>query len=390
MKAMHTPVVHGGSRGRSTRANDVGRPRGRRSGGIGAAPDAFTVGLFVPLSGAAGIWGPTCLACGEMAADEINRAGGFYGREVRLTVVDAGAEPDLVADAAGQLLASGGVDAIVGMHISAVRNALTARLDGYIPYIYTPLYEGGERTPNCFAIGETPDEQLQPAIAWLSARRHARRWFLLGNDYIWPRASHAQASRFIAGLGGAVVDDVYMPLGSENFDSCLDRIARSGADAVLVSLVGQDSVAFNRAFGARHLDRRLLRLSMAVDENMLLAIGADNTNDLYVAAGYFSALSSDANLAFKERYRARLGERAPVLSALGQSIYEGFSFLRGLDRDVHAPGRPVDISGARGGAFLDNERKLTPVHLAQADGHEFRMLRAAGVAMRAPVRRDLV
>ncbi len=343
-------------------------------GGRSLAPDTVGIGLFVPLSGSAGIWGPTSLACAELAVEEINRRGGLRGRAVRMVVADAGDDPVQATMVAEELVATGMIDAIVGMHISAVRAALAETLSGRIPFIYTPLYEGGEQHPAVYCLGETPDEQLRPALAWLTDKRRVQRWALIGNDYVWPRRSHALARNYIAGLGGSVLADRYLPLGTDDFDPLLDRLAQSDADAVLLSLVGQDSVAFNRAFAARGLDRRMLRLSMATDENMLLAIGPDNTEGLYVAAGYFANLATDSNLSFIERYRARFGVRAPVLSALGQSIYEGFGLLEALDRDQFAPSRPLGYSTARGGSFMDNRRKLTPIHLAQADGIEFRLL----------------
>src|SRR3546814_7550578 len=111
-----------------------------------------TVGLFVPLSSAAAVWGPSCQACAELAVDEINRAGGLHGRELHLITIDAGGAPDDVAEAAGQLLDCDALDAVVGMHISAVRTALAPRIGGRIPYIYTPLYEGGETTQGVYAI----------------------------------------------------------------------------------------------------------------------------------------------------------------------------------------------------------------------------------------------
>src|SRR3546814_843956 len=203
-------------------------------------------------------------------------------------------------------------------------------------------------------------------------QRGARRWVLVGNDYVGPRASHAQSRRFIGEFGGSVVGEAYLPLGTEDFDYCLDRLATLQADGVLLSLVGQDAIAFNRAFGERGLHRRMLRLSMSIDENTLLGIGAENTINLFAASGYFTSLDTDANHAFIERYRSRFGLRAPVPSSLGQSIYEGFAFLKAAQ--TARPGRPVSIPGARGATYLNNGCKVNPIYLAEADGVEFRVL----------------
>ena len=348
--------------------------RGPDTGRSGASGRRLSVGLFIPMSGPAGLWGPSCLACAELARDEINRDGGIAGCEVALEVVDAGGTPEAIADAAEQLIDAGRIDAIVGMHISAVRQALARRVGGLLPYVYTPLYEGGETTPGVYAIGETPAEQLQPALAWLTRHRKARRWSLLGNDYVWPRVSNALARRYLGAAGADVLDETYVPLGTERFDDIIQHLSDLAPDAVLLSLVGQDSVLFNRAFGATPLVRRIARLSTAIDENILLAIGAGRTEELYVASGYFMALGGDRHLAFKERYRQRFGLRAPMLSALGQSTYEGMGFLGALGPSLGRPAGPVRYRSARGGRYLDNQRKRVPIYLARADGHRFEIL----------------
>jgi len=74
-----------------------------------------------------------------------------------------------VADEVGAMVAAGIVDAVVGWHISAVRQVLAPRIAGRVPYVYTALYEGGERTPGVFLVGETPSSQLLPAMRWLHA-----------------------------------------------------------------------------------------------------------------------------------------------------------------------------------------------------------------------------
>ena len=122
------------------------------------------------------------------------------------------------------------------------------------------------------------------------------------------------------------------------------------------------------AGGANH------RAACAIEANGLLAIGARNTDGLYAAAGYFSGLQSDANMAFRERYYGLCGERAPTLNTLGQSTYEGLHFLGALmeRRRVHPrrpnPG-PFAYRSAREATYLDNDHAFTPMYLARADGH---------------------
>lgn len=332
------------------------------------------VAILLPMSGSAGIWGPSCISCAQLAIDEVNRADGIAGNILQPIFLDAdaGRVVDLGKEIA-TLLDDNVIDAIVGMTVSSVRQSLIQILNGCIPFIYTPLYEGNENSPNVYTIGETPADQLEPAIGHLSRALHARRWALIGNDYVWPRASHAVARRSIGRNHGEVVYERYVPFGLEEPDLLVEQIARQKPDIVIVSLIGQDAVDFNRAFGNSGLDRRIVRFSTAIDENVLLATGERNTRRLLVASSYFASLATDQNLAFKARYEALHATRPPVLNALGQSIYEGIHFYAALAarRDDDASRSPVQYRSARAGNYQSNSMKTLPVYLAQADGHEF-------------------
>jgi ABC-type branched-subunit amino acid transport system substrate-binding protein len=333
------------------------------------------------MGGSAGIWGPSCLASARLAEAELNQSAGIDGRPCELTIVDASDESPDVEATLIDLVQGGQVDALVGMCISSVRQRIVGAVGGSIPFVYTCLYEGGEATPGLYAIGETSQRQLRPSIAWLSARHTLRRWMLVGNDYVWPRVSHRIARACIAESGGEVVAEAFVPFAVDDYSEVLDEIRKCRADAVLISMVGQDAIEFNRAFARAGLAPRVLRLSCAIEENQLLAMGAENTDNLHVALGYFSSLQTDANLSFKERYRGRFGERAPALNSIGQSVYEGMHFLSTLlDDESHASGgpagrqAPLPYSSARNAIYVGAGAIHAPMYLALAEGHWFRVL----------------
>ena len=374
------PSLFYGARRRSTTPFRPG------AAGLGAGERGslreLNIGLCVPLGGLTGIWGPSALASAKLAAAELNRGSGIGGRTCRLIPVNADDDAPMLEAVLSDLVHSGEVDALVGMHTSHVRQRILSAIGGQIPFVYTPLYEGGECTPGVFAIGDTPERQLRPAIEWLARHERPKRWALLGNDYVWPHVSNRLARGYIADSGAEVVSEDYVPLHTTDFEAQLATLRDRGADAVLLSLVGEDAIAFNRAFGDHRLAASTLRLSCAIEENELLAIGAENTERLYVASSYFAALKTDANLAFKERYRNHFGERAPTLNALGQSTYEGVHFLaslfeRGLGERSQwgKVGRqPIAYRSAREGLYSGAGTSLAPVWIAVADGHAFRVI----------------
>src|SRR5262245_60008050 len=109
--------------------------------------DRLRLAFLIPLSGPAGRWGPSVPTPAMLASHEVNAAGGILGREVALVFADAGGDADTIADETVDLIAESGAEAVIGMHISAVRVALVRALRGRVPYVYTPVYEGGESAP---------------------------------------------------------------------------------------------------------------------------------------------------------------------------------------------------------------------------------------------------
>ncbi len=159
------------------------------------------VALVVPLSGTLGLIGPGAVNCAALAAREINEAGGILGRAVELRLVDGGRPALEVAIELRTLVRRGEAQAVVGVHSSDVRVALVSALGAAVPYVYTPPYEGGERAPGVYLAGETPDRQVRPVLRWLAERNRGSRWFLLGNDYVWPRRVSAAARAYLRALG---------------------------------------------------------------------------------------------------------------------------------------------------------------------------------------------
>jgi urea transport system substrate-binding protein len=343
------------------------------------AESTIDLALVIPLHGSAGIFGPSCELCGRLAADEVNARGGVLAREVRLAVVDGSGPPQRVADEVGALVSAELVDAVVGWHISAVRQALAPRIAGRVPYVYTALYEGGERTPGVFMAGETPARQLLPAMRWLETEHGVRSWCIVGDDYVWPRITAKAARTYAALCHGRIADEIFVPLGTTDFRPALERLERCRADAVLMLLVGEDAVHFNRAFAKAGLHDRCRRLSTLMDENMLLASGAGSTRGICATAAYFESLTTPESLDFGWRYTQRFGPDAPTLNSLGESCYEGVLMLAALARQAQsldaqamcAVADSVSYAGPRGELQMRDRHVDQRVYLAEANDVEF-------------------
>ncbi|WNV73820.1 substrate-binding domain-containing protein [Geodermatophilus sp. DSM 44513] len=339
------------------------------------------IALVVPLQGPAGIFGPSCEAVAATAVRAVNDTG-VLGREVAVEVVDGGADPERVGAAVGRLVDEGRVDAVTGWHISAVRHAVAPVTAGRVPYVYTSLYEGGEERPGVFCSGETPARQIAPALRWLRDVCGVRRWFVVGDDYVWPRVSVAVTREFARELDLRLSGTAYVPLGTADYGDVVERVARSDAQGVLLYLVGQDAVAFNRAFAARGLQEDLVRFTPLMEENMLLASGAEATGNLFVCAAWFRSLATPSALDLTGAYADQHGPDAPPLNNAAESCYEGLLALAALARragtlDVArmaAVADGVGWDGPRGPVAFAGNQLRQRVHLAVADGYDFDVL----------------
>jgi ABC-type branched-subunit amino acid transport system substrate-binding protein len=340
---------------------------------------AVNVALVIPLHGSAGIFGPSCELCAQLAAEEVNAANGVLGRELNLYVIDGSAPPRVVADEVGALAAAGLVDGIVGWHISAVRQALAPRVADLVPYVYTALYEGGERTPGVFLTGEVPSRQLLPAMQWLHRERGVRRWCIVGNDYVWPRMTARAAREYAQLCRGTIYHETFVPLGWARWRSAIADVRRMRADAAIMLLVGADAVGFNRAVAAAGLDDHCLRLSTLIDENTLVGSGAECTRGICAAAGYFETLLTPESLEFGLRYTRRFGPDAPTLNSVGESCYEGIRLLSTLAehagsldvRKMTSIAESVSYVGPRGEVYVHQRHLAQRVYLAEADDLQF-------------------
>jgi urea transport system substrate-binding protein len=174
-----------------------------------------------------------------------------------------------------------------------------------------------------------------------------------------------------------------VPLGMHDHDEHIARIQSVRPDVVLVSLIGTNSITFNRAFAEAGLAGKMLRLCGAMDETVLLGIGADNTENLYCSSGYFIDCASQDGDTFRANYQAKFGRCAPPVGSVAESNYEGLKFLEAVAsragsvalRPMLAAAKNMTYRGARGEVTMRDGSAVMPIHFTEAAGLDFRLIR---------------
>lgn len=336
------------------------------------------IGLILSHEGLAGIWTLGCQGGALLAAAELNAAGGVLGQEIEIVQVDSGETQGSAFKSAQRLALNENVDAVIGLQSSDLRPAVRRGLGGLAPYIYTPHYEGGFCGPGTAQLGITDGEVLNPSLEWMTRHRRAKRFFFVGNDYIWPRVAHGTTEEAVQRAGGRFVGEALLPFGLRNYDEVLGRIRQARPDVVVIAMLGEDSVCFNRAFADDGLSGNITRLNLAFEETQLLALADGGTENLFAAQSYFDASRGHGRDALAERYDAVYSGRRPTMTANSVQCYDAIYLVAALAREV---GR---VDGGRMAHFLrprlqrDQAYRLigrsdadARVQLAEADGVDF-------------------
>ena len=343
----------------------------------------FSVAMVLPLQGPGGIYTPAAEAVTDLAVAKINASGGIAGEQLTTVVIDGGAPPGQVQTEIRQLVDQGHIQAVSGWHISTVRHAIAPVVAGRIPCLYPAVYEGGEKRSGIYCIGEVPSAQLTPALQWLKRHRHVRRWFIVGDDYVWPRRTSMTVAGYASALGLDIVGAIFLR-GTHQVPAALDAVAHSSAEGVLMRMVGENAAVFNSRFAARSLHEKVVRLSPLMDENTLLAGGPTTTSDLYSTAGYFRSLATAEAIELQGRYLLHEKGVAPALSGPAESCYESLHTLRLLverasSAEVKALDAVVDgttLVSARGSVVFEGNHARQQIYLAQAAGVDFSVVAA--------------
>jgi ABC-type branched-subunit amino acid transport system substrate-binding protein len=280
------------------------------------------IGVVTSLSGSGSLFAAAVGNVARLAVDEINADGGVSGRPIELLLADDATDPGTGVLEAHRLVRAG-CDTIFLTTTSATYQAVSAALEGHdVLVVQSNMNEGGGESRLRIRLGERPHTQLAVAAEPLMRSAGGRRWFLAGNNYVWPRSVNAVARAVLPDRGAILVGERYAPLGTRDFTSIIEEIIARGADIVLNTFVGADGAAFERQCHAMGLRDRTVSLGPAMDEATLERIGERAAQGIFGVSGYFQHLQTESNGTFLQRYRATFGRWAPPLSTQSESLFE--------------------------------------------------------------------
>ena len=169
-----------------------------------AQEDTIKVGVLHSLSGTMAISETTLKDTMLLLIEQQNAKGGLLGKQLEAVVVDPASDWPLFVEKARELLTVAKVDVMFGCWTSVSRKSVLPVIEELNGLLFYPVqYEGEESSKNVFYTGAAPNQQAIPAVEYLMSKDggSAKRFVLLGTDYVYPRTTNKILRAFLISKG---------------------------------------------------------------------------------------------------------------------------------------------------------------------------------------------
>ena len=277
------------------------------------AAETIKVGIMHSLSGTMAISEAPLKEAALMAIEEINAKGGVLGKKLEPVVVDPASNWPLFAEKARQLLTQDKAAVVFGCWTSVSRKSVLPVFEELNGLLFYPVqYEGEEMSPNVFYTGAAPNQQAIPAVEYMMSEDGgaAKRFFLLGTDYVYPRTTNKILRAFLhsKGIKDSDIAEVYTPFGYSDYQTIVSDIKKfsaGGKTAVISTINGDSNVPFYKELanqGIKATDVPVVAFSVGEEE--LRGIDTKPLVGHLAAWNYFESVSNPVNTKFVADYRA--------------------------------------------------------------------------------------
>ncbi|HEY6511460.1 MAG TPA: urea ABC transporter substrate-binding protein [Burkholderiaceae bacterium] len=276
------------------------------------AQETIKVGVLHSLSGTMAISETVLKDTVLMAIEEINAKGGVLGKKLEPVVVDPASNWPLFAEKARQLISKDKVVVTFGCWTSVSRKSVLPVYEELNSLLFYPVqYEGEELSKNVFYTGAAPNQQAIPAVEYLMSKDggNAKRWVLLGTDYVYPRTTNKILRAFLKSKGVAEADIIeeYTPFGHSDYQSIIAKIKKFASEgkktAVVSTINGDSNVPFYKELGNQGLKATDVPVvAFSVGEEELRGVDTKPLVGHLAAWNYFQSIKAPANDEFIKKW----------------------------------------------------------------------------------------
>jgi urea transport system substrate-binding protein len=276
------------------------------------------VGILHSLSGTMAISETSLRDVALMTIENINKSGGVLGRKLEPVVVDPASNWPLFAEKARELIQKEKVAVTFGCWTSVSRKSVLPVFEELNSLLFYPVqYEGEESSYNVFYTGAAPNQQAIPAVEYLMSEKGggAKKWVLLGTDYVYPRTTNKILRYFLQekGVKEDAILERYTPFGHADYQTIVADVKKFAAGtptAVVSTINGDSNVPFYKELANQGLKATDIPVvAFSVGEEELRGIDTKPLVGHLAAWNYFMSLDTPENKQFISEWKAYVKEK---------------------------------------------------------------------------------
>ena len=212
-----------------------------------AQGNPIKIGVVTPLTGTYAPIGQQVKWGLELAAKEINGAGGVLGRPLQLIYEDEEANPAVATQKAEKVFQVDKVDFLTGTVNSGSTLAVGQVAERNQRLMATTVsfadsITGDKCSPNVYRVNAKAGQQSAALAEWLAKAKPKARVFFLGPDYEMGRSTVAAFKAAAEAKGAVTVGEVFAPLGNKDYSPFFGQIRAARPDVLYTSVAGNDTV----------------------------------------------------------------------------------------------------------------------------------------------------
>ncbi len=320
------------------------------------------LGSVLDNSGNLDAYGKPMVMATQLAAEEINAAGGLLGRKIEVKQYDTQSDIALYTKFAQQLSRDDKVDVVHGGITSASREAIRQTFKrANTLYFYNVLYEGGVCDRNVVCTGTTPAQAVEPIVG-IALKQWGKTAYILAADYNYGQITAKWLAHYIEKGGGKTLKTDFFPLDVADFGSTIAKIQQEKPAFIVSALVGGAHMSFYRQWAASGMNKKIPLCSTTFGVgNEHLALSPAEGDGILIAGNYSPESTEPANKEFLAKWAKRFGD-TKVVHEIAVSQYQGIMLWAAcvkkagsLDRDkmLAAIESGISIQGPGGKITLE-------------------------------------
>ncbi|WP_457106241.1 urea ABC transporter substrate-binding protein [Methylobacterium sp. P5_C11] len=241
----------------------------------------------------------------QLAADEINAAGGIAGRKLELVIYDTQSDNTRYQEFMRRVLQRDKVNAVFAGFSSASREAyrpIVDQLDGFA--FYNNQYEGGVCDGHMVVTGAVPEQQFSTLIPWMM-EKFGKRVYTIAADYNFGQISAEWVRNIVKENGGEMVGEEFIPLGVSQFSQTIQNIQKAKPDILMTLLVGTAQASYYEQAAAANL-------KVPMGSSVNVGQGYEHKRfqppslaNMYVTTNYIEEVDSPSSKAFLAKWKAK-------------------------------------------------------------------------------------